>query len=131
MEDVEFKYNYVICGAKGFYEVAYYDLFRLENIKYYSSVLDSISNSFIKKLARLNYSNKVNSIIQQPFDFLVKDKFFAYEFSDRNKPLCFILFFQSIEFLKASFFLEMKRKNPEIKIVVYFQDIISSRKNFE
>ncbi len=130
MGDVEFKYNYIISGAKGFYEVAYYDLFGLENVKYYSSALDSIGNPLIKRIARLNYSNKVNSIIQRPFDFLVKDKFFLHEFPNKNKPLCFILFFHSIEFLKVSYFREMKRKNPEIKFVVYFQDIISSRKSF-
>ena len=131
MSDVDFKYNYIICGAKGFYEVAYYDLMKLDNVKYYSSALDSIENSFIKKIARINYSNKVNNIIQRPFDYIVKDKFFRYEFSDKNKPLCFILFFHTIEFLKYSYFIEMKKNNPEIKFVVYFQDIIASRKNFD
>ena len=95
MENVEFKYNYIISGAKGFYEVAYFDLFGLENVRYFPSALDSISNSFIKKLAKLNYSNKVNSIISRPFDFLVKDKFFLCDFPNKNKPLCVILFFHS------------------------------------
>lgn len=131
MENVEFRYNYIISGARGFYEVAYYDLLGLESVKYYPSALDSISNPFIKKLARINYSKKVNSIIQRPFDFLVKNKFYSWDFPKKNKPLCFILFFHSLEFLTYSYFIELKKKNPEIKFVVYFQDIIASRKNFD
>lgn len=130
MEDVEFKYNYVICGSKGFYEIAYYDVMNMKNVKYFSSAFQSLDNKLLKLLARINYSKKINQYISNPFDFCVKNKLFQCQFS-QNRPLCFLIFKNNIEVLGISFFQDLKNKYPNSKMVVYFQDIISSYKNFD
>ena len=127
---MDFKYNYVICGDKGFYEYAYFDIMHLDNVVYYSSPIDSLPKKLYKMLARINYSRKINNYIVRPFDNLITPNLYPQNFTD-GRPVCYIIFFQTFHLLDKDYFMSLKKRAKDSKIVVFFQDIIASRPNFD
>ena len=51
-----FKYNFIIAGGHGFYEVAYSDLYNLSNVAYFSSYIDKIESRVRKLVLRANFN---------------------------------------------------------------------------
>lgn len=118
------KYNYVICGSLGYYEIGYRDIMSLECVNYYESYNDGVKNRLIRLAIRLNFSKKVNRIIASPFSSFVYPYIYKPHFKN-IKPLCYI-FFGHVEYIYQTSFLKYLRKTyPGIKIVLYMQDLIS------
>lgn len=131
MEQNKLQYNYIICGCGGYYDVGYRDIMHLSNVKYYHSYNEGVYSSLLKKMIRFNFSQKVNKYIRTPFARVVYPHIFRPVFTD-NKPLCFI-FFGNVEFVyQTSYISYLRATYPNVKIVLYMQDLISKnpRLNF-
>lgn len=118
------KYNYVICGAGGYYDIGYRDIMDLSGVNYYSSYIDCAKTKLGKLLVRLNFSEKVNRIVSTPLSRLVYPLVYKPSF-DEKKPLCY-LFFGNVQYVYQTSFLDYLRATyPEVKLVLYMQDLIS------
>lgn len=118
------KYNYVICGAGGYYDIGYRDIMDLSGVNYYSSYDDCVKTKLGKLLVRLNFSDKVNRMVSTPFSRLVYPLIYKPNFGEK-KPLCY-LFFGNVQYVYQSSFLDYLRSTyPDMKLVLYMQDLIS------
>lgn len=124
------KYNYVICGAKGFYDVAYRDVMSLPNVRYFSSMYEGVEGWLKRKIVRCTFSRKVNQVIKTPFSHTTFNTILPFRFDD-DKPLCFIFFSDYFTLLTPKYFKYLRRRYPNVKLVLYLQDIISSRQNYD
>ena len=126
------NYNYIICGAGGYYDVGYRDIMHLDCVNYFHAYDSGINNVFLKKMIRLNFSKRINKYIKTPFARLVYPYIYKPKFKDL-KPLCFI-FFGNIEYVyQTSFIKYLRDRYPNTKVILYMQDLISknSRLDFE
>lgn len=119
------KYNYVIAGGSGFYEVAYHDLMELPNVRYFKSYVDGMSSGLMKYLARINFNLKLNKYVSTPLRSVVYPRLFPFAF-DKERPLCFIFFNQQFAVINTGYIEYLRRKYPSAKFVLYMQDIVSS-----
>lgn len=121
------KYNYVIVGAGKYYLIGYRDIMQLDNVSFHETHKDGFNTWLEKKLLRLNFSHFVNSIIKTPFARYVYPKLFPHHFVD-DKPLCFLFFSNSNPaVLNSSYFDYLRSKHKGIKLVMFYQDIVSSK----
>lgn len=125
---MEYKYNYIIVGADGYYLVGYHDLMTLNNVRYFSGIYDGITSELDKKMIRFTFSKKVNKIFQNPLSFYTYPRLFPFQFED-DKPLVF-LFFGNTQYVYQSTYLKYLRKNySNVKLVLYMQDLVA--RNFD
>ena len=123
MELDNLKYNYVICGAGGYYDFGYRDVMNLPNVRYYSRYDGGVRTKLEKFLIRFNFSKKVNRFLKTPFGHVVYPIIYKPDFYD-TKPLCFI-FFGNVEYVYQTSYLKfLRKKYPDVKIVLYMQDLI-------
>ena len=123
-----FNYNYVICGAEGYYDIGYRDIMNLPNVNYYGSYKDGIQTKWMKRLVRLTFSKKANQYVRTPFSRITYPRIYKPLFKN-NKPLCFI-FFGAIQYVYQTSYLSYLRKTyPNVKIVLYMQDLIDKNKS--
>lgn len=122
---MELKYNYVIAGGGGFYEVAYHDLMKMPNVKYYKGYTDGIKGTMKQFLCRLCFNLSVNKYVSTPFSSIVFPWLFPSHFEE-PKPLCYIFFGNQFSVINTGYIEYLKKKYPEAKFVLYMQDIISS-----
>lgn len=120
-----FKYNFVIAGGYGFYEVAYSDLYNLPNVAYFSSYIDKIESSIKRLVLRVNFNLKLNRIVKTPFAGLAYSWLFPHTFVD-DKPLCFLFFGTQFAVINTSYIEYLRRCYPDAKLVLYMQDIVAS-----
>lgn len=118
-----FKYNYVICGSGGFYNIGYRDIMNLPNVNYYESYKEGIQTTWMQRLVRLTFSKKANQYIRTPFSIITYPRIYKPKFED-NKPLCF-LFFGNVQYVYQTSYLSYLRDTyPNVKLVLYMQDLI-------
>lgn len=118
-----FNYNYVVCGAGGFYNIGYRDIMNLPNVNYYESYKQGIQTTWIQRLVRLTFSKKANQYVRTPFSKITYPRIYKPMFED-NKPLCF-LFFGNVQYVYQTSYLSYLRDTyPNVKIVLYMQDLI-------
>lgn len=122
---MDFKYNYIIAGSSGFYEVAYSDLFNMPNVVYFRSYIDGINSNIKRFLLRVNFNIKVNKLISTPFGKLVYPWLFSHSFK-ANRPLCFIFFGTQFAVINTGYLDYLRKKYPNAKLVLYMQDIVAS-----
>ena len=89
----KFNYNYVICGAGGYYNIGYRDIMNLPNVNYYESYNQGIQTTWIQRLVRLTFSKKANQYVRTPFSKITYPRIYKPKFED-NKPLCFLFFLE-------------------------------------
>lgn len=119
------KYNYVIAGGSGFYQIAYSDLNRLDNVAYFENYIDRINSRLIKFATRVNFNLKLNQYLRTPLRKLVFDKIFPINFKE-SKPLCFIFFGTQFAVINTSYIEFIRKKYPSVIIILFMQDIVSS-----
>ena len=96
----------------------------LPNVNYHSLYTDSIRSKWLKRLVRLTFSKKVNQYVSTPFSSITYPRIYKPSFKD-DRPLCF-LFFGSVQYVyKTSYLAYLRAKYPDVKIVLYMQDLIS------
>lgn len=122
---MEFKYNYVICGADGYYKVGYHDIITLPNVCYHESFLSGLNNFLSKSVVRWNFSRTVNRIVRTPFAFAAYRLMYPHCF-DNSKPLCYIFFGHLKHIINSSYLSYLRKEYPEVKLVLYMQDLIST-----
>lgn len=122
---MNWKYNYIIAGSGGFYEVAYYDLMQMPNVKYYKGYTDGIEGRIKRLLCRLCFNLTVNKYISTPFKRIVFPWLFQSTF-ETQKPLCYLFFGNQFAVVNTRYIEYLKRIHPDAKIVLYMQDIVSS-----
>ena len=120
---MELNYNYVICGADGYYKVGYHDIMSLPNVCYHESFLDGFNNSFSKGVARLNFSRKINKYLKSPFSKYVYPRLYPHSF-DSKKPLCFLFFGHLQNILSSSYLFYLRKRYPDAKLVLFMQDLV-------
>ena len=122
------KYNYVIFGSDGYYDVGYADLKTCPNVLYLSHYMQTVRNPLVRLVTRLTFSQKVNRIVHYPFSRFTFKRLLSLPFKD-NKPLCFLYFgnvYWCTAFLvKPPYFDYLKQRYPNAKFGMYLQDIVA------
>ena len=60
------EFNYIIAGGEGFYKIAYGDLNRLENVRYFQNYVDGINSPITRISAKINFNLKIKRFIKTP-----------------------------------------------------------------
>lgn len=121
------RYNYVVCGAGGYYTIGYKDIMDHPQIKYYDSYLSGVGGILLKSMVRLNFSRKVNTIIKTPLSMVVNRYLFENDF-DRNSRLCYLFFMNNNVVFNSSYPQYLRSHYPNVKLALYLQDLVSSRR---
>lgn len=130
MEKNNYRYNYIIIGGEGYYQVAFADLFKLPNVCFFSSVYDGLTNPFHKAIVKINYSEKVNQIIINPFG-RIADRLICKANFSTPKDLCIIFFGRNYQYFNSSYKQYLKEQYGNVKYVIYFQDLICTHPNID
>lgn len=119
---VDLKYNYVIFGNLGYYEVGYHDLFNLDNVKYFPDMEKDVKSKFALFVQKITFSSKVNKITKFPFKKYTFKHLYPFKFNN-NRPIIFILFGRP--YLPQSGYIDyLREKYPSSRMVLYFQDTV-------
>jgi hypothetical protein len=123
-------YNFVIFGDNwDLYKVSYNDIIGLENVRYVATpyIFRSTINKF---LFRFHWSPKINKIINLPFKSIWNSGYYKFDFPNCN-PICFVFFSHWSEYEQKGFVKFLRRKYQQSKMVIFFQDLIDSKKNYD
>ena len=121
--NTNFKYNFLILGINGYYLVGYHDAIKLTNVQYYTHYKEGL-NFFEHKVARLTFSKEVNKIVKHPLSCFTFPKVFKCSFEE-EKPICALVFAGNYYLLSTSYLDYFKKKYPDCKMVMYYQDKVS------
>ena len=119
------EFNYIIAGGEGFYKIAYGDLNRLENVRYFQNYVDGINSPITRISAKINFNLKINRFIKTPLKYLVFRRIYPAKFPI-EKPLCFIFFGAQFAVINTGFMEYLKSKYRTPRFVLYMQDIVGS-----
>jgi len=123
------KYKYVIFQPPyDYYDITYHDVKNEANVQFIN-IYPASGSVFEKKLCLMHRSSKYNSLIKLPFQSIWNPLFFKSKFSD-NSNLCFLFSAGTVYLEKYGFVSYLKRKYPTAKFVCFYQDIISSVRNY-
>ena len=119
------EYNFIIAGGEGFYSVAYSDLKRCDNVRYFENYIDGILSPLMRILVKLCFNLKINRYINTPFKHIAYKKIYPAQFST-DRPLCFIFFGTQFAVINTDYLEYLRVQYPSVKLVLYMQDIVSS-----
>ena len=123
------KYKYVIFQPPyDYYDITYHDVKNEANVQFIN-IYPAFGSLFEKKLCLMHRSSKYNSLIKLPFQSIWNPLFFKSKFCD-NSNLCFLFSAGTVYLEKYGFVSYLKRKYPTAKFVCFYQDIISSVRNY-
>lgn len=124
------NYNYIYTGDNKWGEVFFSDLFGMEGFKYFQTEKDNLS-IFQKLLQMAHYSRKVRRLIGTPFKHIVYRHLFTHKF-DNNTPICIIFQGNKTKFFNdPNFISELRKRNPNGKLVLYMIDLVSKNKELD
>ena len=118
--NLDFKYNFLIIGTPGYYQVGYKDVMTLKNVNYYLNHWDG-TDGFAGKIVRMTFSNKINKYVKHPFSRFSYPRVFKTHFAD-NRPICVIFFSSNYYLVNSPYLHYLKNTHPNCKIVFYYQD---------
>lgn len=120
------KYDYrVFLPWAEYAEIMYSDLKGFENVKLiYNPFKGGASNYILGKLYYIHFLSRFSKYL--PLKSIWNRYLYSEEPSDSNK-LCFIFFISDLKKSKRCFFIYLKRKYPNSKFVMYFEDTVQSR----
>ena len=127
--DNQFKYNFVILGGRGYYQIGYQDVKSLPNVRYFSSIYDGQASPLTRKLTRFTFSKEVNKHWRLPFKSFTFSHIFPIDFPD-YQPICF-LFFRSYYRMSHEYIKYLKNKYRNSRFVLYFQDRVDLIKDYQ
>ncbi len=123
----KYRYNYIIIGARGFYEVAYKDIMDIYNVNYFPSYKIGLDNYIDKFLSKLTFSYKVNKILKNPFKSYTYKKIYKHTFYNKDN-LCFVLFSCNHQIINSSYLDYLKQTFHNAKLVLFWHDIVKVNK---
>lgn len=117
-------YKYIILGTKeSYYPVGYYDLNFIEGAKYLTETDMGVSPLFFS----LCFSPKVPYFFKRIFRYLTFPKLYA-KFFNKKDSICLIVIAGPSLLYAADYISYLGKHYPNIKKVLYLQDIVSSKK---
>ncbi len=133
MEQNEFQYNFVICGASSsYFKAMYKDVSALDNVCFYSSPVDFIKNPLLRAIFKLAFSEKVNKCIRLLLLRLISPLLYKPLFFKKDdKPICFLFFGNSTFLMKTKYMDYLTKKYRRSKKVLFMQDLVSRNRYFD
>lgn len=119
------NYKYVIAGGPGFYSVAYFDVKRLSNVKYFSSYIGGVNNKLMRLLTRLTFNIRYGSLVRWLLKPLVYRKVFRSGFS-KEDDIVFLFFESQYAVINTDYTTYLRKHYPKSKLVLFMQDVVSS-----
>lgn len=119
------KYNYIIAGGPGYYSVAYDEVKRLPNVRYFNNYISGLPSRLLKLLARITFNIKYGRYLRWLLKPIVYPAIFHSEFSRDNETV--FLFFESQYAVINTDYPEYLRKHYQhCKLVLFMQDVVAS-----
>lgn len=119
------KYNYIIAGGPGYYSVAYDEVKRLPNVRYFVNYISGLPTRWLRLLARVTFNIKYGRYLRWILKPIVYPAIFKTNFPVDNE--CVYLFFESQYAVINTDYLEyIKKNNPQCKLVLFMQDVVAS-----
>lgn len=128
----QLRYNYVFFStldiqSNEYVHIMYNDLQGKDNVRFIDSPFENCRHKrLLRILHKIHYHGYINKYFDIPLK-LLWNKFYYNEKNEDNKKLCFVFFISSLRKENKSFFKYLKAQYPDSKLVIYFEDIISSR----
>lgn len=128
----ELKYKYVVFStldiqASDYVHIMYNDLQGLDNIQYIETPFDKCKHKhFYQTLHKIHFHGLLNKFLNIPLKSIWNRFYYNAPCNEPSKK-CFVFFMSTLSNFYESFFPYLKKRYPECKLVVYFEDIIASR----
>lgn len=125
MEKENVEYKFVVCNniAGGYYDFGYKDFQGNASVAYFPTRMFGQRTLLSKLLVRLTFSKKMNRIVKEPFKRYTYKHLFPHSFNKEDK-ICYIFFGTTEEIFQSSYIKYLKNTYPNIKTVLYMQDIL-------
>lgn len=122
------KYNYTIFSyTVDYFEVMFMDVIGKNNVDYVNDpVLHYCHSRILKLLYKLHTNRYLNAFVNLPG----KEIWIRYDYRDvfnDGKTKCFVFLMGWLVPKNKPLFEKLKRRYPDCKFVVYFEDIVASR----
>ena len=128
----QFNHNFVIfaTNASPYYDYGYHDIISHPQVRYIRYLFDGVDGILSKIFRRLLSEPKYNKIICNTignivYPYVAKNKF------AHSKPICFLFFVDYRKFCYSGYLKFVKKKYPYSKTILYLQDLINSRSDFD
>lgn len=120
------KFKYVIFGYQRDYFSAMFEEAVSNGIAKYigDPILDKFKNPFIRTLYKIHHHPLLNWKYKLPLQHLWIPLYYDYS---ESSPVCFIFLMDWIKNENVKLFLYLRKKYPNCKMGVYFEDLVSSR----
>lgn len=122
------KHNFVVVAPTEFSKFSFKDVLQDPGVHFYSSYNQNSNNFLLKKIIRLNFSKKINKYIRNPFSVIVNPKLFDLSFQE-NKKICMVFVGAAWYLFNSTYIKYLRKHYPEIKLVLYMQDLVQANKN--
>lgn len=124
------EYNFVIFASDFHcYETSYGDIIGLDNVRYFNNHIPKRCY-IVRLLYKIHHSKKINKHIKLPLKSIWFHSYFKNDFI-RKKPICFIFSSNWFFIVNLGFVEYLKKKFPDSKFVVFFQDLIDFKSNLD
>ncbi|MFW5982955.1 MAG: hypothetical protein ACOCQ4_00500 [bacterium] len=124
------KYNFVFFASDFHcYETSYGDIIGLDNVRYLNNFIPK-RNAIARLLYKIHHSKKINKHINLPLKSIWFPSYFKNDFI-KKKPICFIFSSDWFFLVELGFLEYLKKKFPDSKFVVFFQDLIDLKRNLD
>ena len=121
------NYKFVIGGSSAdFYLASYDDIMNNPDIVYRKKAIET-SNPMLRFLYERHFNEKINNVIKLPFKSLWNPLILSHNF-DKSDRICFLLFSNYTRYIDTGLFEYLRRKHPNCKIVMFFQDLAEKNK---
>lgn len=121
------SYNFVVFGAKDdFYKISYRNVNKTSCTRYISKNIDT-DNKILNFLYKMHCSQTANKIVRLPFKSVWNKHYFKKQF-EKDAPICFLFFSNHISKLDHGFDKYLRKKYPDCKLVIFYQDLIVGKK---
>lgn len=124
------KYKYVVFGyRRDYFSIMFNDSVSKGIAEYIGDpILDKYKNLFIRSLYKIHHHPLLNWKFKLPLKNLWFPLFYN---SFDSQPRCFIFLMDWITKENIKLFTGLRKKYSDCKLVVYFEDLVSSRPNFD
>ena len=122
------SHNFVVLGSDNdFYKISYRNIANTNKTRYISTNIDT-DNKILNFLYKLHCSQTIENILKLPFKSVWNKHYFKNTFNN-NDPICFVFTGNHISKLRYGFDKYLRKIYPNCKLVIFYQDLITRRRN--